>query len=298
MHPAEDAYRRYRYRIYRFFLVRTGSHHDAEDLTQRVFVDALTALSSADTTPDSVLHWLYAVAQRRLVDEYRRRGRSIDDAIPMSRLEPTYGDDVSSSLATALATLTAEQRTVVVLRLLRGLSFPEIADLTGVSEDACKMRFSRALIAPQTVAISTRSSIASLPAMLAATRVLGLREQVADVTLPIAVALFRATGPAMNTAVAFYVAHWLGLHPSPAQMIAATAVGALMSYGAVSLPGEVSFISSIAPIALALGVPIAPLGLLVAVEMIPDIFRTVGNVTHDVALAVIVDKRAGSAPSS
>ena len=62
-------------------------------------------------------------------------------------------------------------------------------------------------------------------------------------------------------------------------MIAATAVGAVMSYGAVSLPGEVSYISSIAPIALALGVPIAPLGLLVAVEMIPDIFRTVGNVT-------------------
>ena len=43
-------------------------------------------------------------------------------------------------------------------------------------------------------------------------------------------------------------------------MIAATAVGAVMSYGAVSLPGEVSFISSIAPIAMALGVPIAPLG--------------------------------------
>ena len=42
-----------------------------------------------------------------------------------------------------------------------------------------------------------------------------------------------------------------------------------MSYGAVSLPGEVSFISSIAPIALALGVPIAPLALLVAVEMVP-----------------------------
>ncbi len=66
-------------------------------------------------------------------------------------------------------------------------------------------------------------------------------------------------------------------------MIAATAVGAVMSYGAVSLPGEVSYISSIAPIALALGVPIAPLALLVAVEMIPDIFRTVGNVTMDVA---------------
>jgi RNA polymerase sigma-70 factor (ECF subfamily) len=145
MHPAEDAYRRYRNRIYRFLLGRTGSHHDAEDLTQRVFIDALTALSSTDTAPDSVLHWLYAVAQRRLVDEFRRRGRSLDDAVPMPRLEPSYGDEISTSLTAALATLTPEQRTVVVLRLLRGLSFPEIADVTGVSEDACKMRFSRAL---------------------------------------------------------------------------------------------------------------------------------------------------------
>jgi Na+/H+-dicarboxylate symporter len=154
--------------------------------------------------------------------------------------------------------------------------------------------FTREQIPPQAVAISTRSSLACLPAMLAAARPMGIREEVADVTLPIAVALYRATGPAMNTAVAFYVAHWLGLHPSLAQMIAATAVGAVMSYGAVSLPGEVSYISSIAPIALALGVPIAPLGLLVAVEMVPDIFRTVGNVTHDIALAAIVDRSTGS----
>ena len=151
-------------------------------------------------------------------------------------------------------------------------------------------KFTRAMIAPEAVAISTRSSLASLPAMLEASREMGISEQVADVTLPISVALFRATGPAMNTAVAFYVAHWLGLDPSLAQMIAATAVGAVMSYGAVSLPGEVSYISSIAPIALALGVPIAPLALLVAVEMVPDIFRTVGNVAMDVAVTAVVDR--------
>ena len=153
--------------------------------------------------------------------------------------------------------------------------------------------FVRGMIAPNAVAVSTRSSLASLPAMLTAARQMGVSEQVADVTLPIAVALFRATGPAMNVAVAFYVAHWLGLEPSLGQMIAATAVGAVMSYGAVSLPGEVSYISSIAPICLALGVPIAPLGLLVAVEMIPDIFRTIGNVNMDVALAAVVDRPAG-----
>jgi len=155
-------------------------------------------------------------------------------------------------------------------------------------------RFVRTMVAPQSVAASTRSSLASLPAMLASARVAGIRDEVADVSLPIAVALFRATGPAMNVAVAFYVAHWLGYEPALGQILAATAVAAVMSYAAVSLPGEITFISSIAPIAMALGIPIAPLALLVAVEMIPDIVRTVGNVTMDVAVTSAVDR--GSRP--
>jgi proton glutamate symport protein len=153
-------------------------------------------------------------------------------------------------------------------------------------------RFTRALLPPEGIAISTRSSLACLPAMLTSARQLGVRADVGDVTLPIAVALFRATGPAMNVAVGIYVAYAVGLHPGPGAIIAATAVAAVMSYPAISLPGEISYISSIAPIALALGAPIAPLALLVAVEMIPDIVRTLGNVAHDVALATVVDRAA------
>ena len=149
------------------------------------------------------------------------------------------------------------------------------------------------MIAPQAVAISTRSSLASLPAMLTAAQDIGVRDEVADVSLPIAVALFRATGPAMNIAVAFYVAHWLGLQPSIAQIIAATAVGAVMSYGAVSLPGEVSYISSIAPIALALGVPIAPLGLAGRGRDDPGHLPDGRQRHFDVALATIVNRGDG-----
>ncbi|HXS49033.1 MAG TPA: cation:dicarboxylase symporter family transporter [Sphingomicrobium sp.] len=151
-------------------------------------------------------------------------------------------------------------------------------------------RFSRALLPPQGIAISTRSSLACLPAMLTSARQIGLRDDVVDVTLPIAVALFRATGPAMNVAVAIYVAYAVGLHPGPGAIVAATLVGAVMSYPAISLPGEISYISSIAPIALALGAPIAPLALLVAVEMIPDIIRTLGNVCADVAVTAVVNR--------
>ena len=154
--------------------------------------------------------------------------------------------------------------------------------------------FSRAVIAPQSVAFSTRSSLASLPAMLASARVLNIREEVADVTLPMAVALFRATGPAMNLAVLFYIAEWMGLEPNLPHAIAAVFVAVLMSLSAVSLPGEISFVSSIAPIGIALGIPLAPLALLIAVEMVPDIIRTLGNVTMDVAVTAAVDRRTAS----
>jgi Na+/H+-dicarboxylate symporter len=144
-------------------------------------------------------------------------------------------------------------------------------------------RFVRAILPSQSVAASTQSSLASLPAMLKSTETLGVPVARAGVVLPLAVALFRWTGPAMNFAVAIYVAHWFGIELSWGQIAAGWAAAAITTMGAVGLPGTISFVSSIAPIAIAMGVPIAPLGLLVAVETIPDIFRTVGNVAMDVA---------------
>jgi len=144
--------------------------------------------------------------------------------------------------------------------------------------------FSRAMIPPQAVAISTQSSLASLPAMLEAARQLGVPQRNSDVSLPLAVALFRATGPAMNVSVAIYVAYLMGVELHPGNLIAGFAVASIASYWAVSLPGALSFVTSVAPIALAMGVPIEPLALLVAVEVLPDITRTLGNVTWDVAV--------------
>ena len=162
--------------------------------------------------------------------------------------------------------------------------------------------FARAMFEPQAVAFSTQSSLATLPAMLRAARNLGVREASADVTLPLAVALFRATGPAMNIGVAIYVAHWMGVPLSPVALFAGVLVAATTTYGTVSLPGQLSFVTSIAPIALAMGLPIEPLAILVAVETIPDIFRTVGNVTMDVAVTGAADRsvrgRDASAPTA
>lgn len=150
--------------------------------------------------------------------------------------------------------------------------------------------FARAALPPQAVAISTQSSLASLPSMLEATNKLGVSPATADVTLPLAVALFRATSPSMNLAVALYVAHWYGIAIPPAALAAGVATSAITTMGSVSLPGTLTYFLNIAPVALAMGVPLEPLALLVAVETVPDIFRTVGNVTMDVAVTAAIDR--------
>ncbi|MBU6373160.1 MAG: cation:dicarboxylase symporter family transporter [Alphaproteobacteria bacterium] len=156
----------------------------------------------------------------------------------------------------------------------------------------------RALAPVQVVAASTQSSLASLPAMLAAALgPLGVRPQTAEFVLPFAVAMFRLTSPVANLSVVAYVAHVYGVEPGWAEMAAGVAVAFAVSVSSVGLPGQTSFFSSIAPICLAMGVPVTLLPILLAVEIIPDVFRTVGNVTGDLAATVIMDRRR-DAPTS
>ena len=157
--------------------------------------------------------------------------------------------------------------------------------------------YARAALPSQAVAISTQSSIASLPSMVEGASALGVPVATSGITLPLAVAIFRATGPAMNLAVAIYVAFWFGVPLSPAVLAVGVVVATLTSLGSVSLPGTISYVSAIAPITAAIGAPVAPLGLLVAVETIPDIIRTLGNVMMDLATTVTLSRRNGGRDS-
>ena len=58
----------------------------------------------------------------------------------------------------------------------------------------------------------------------------------------------------------------------------------VISIGSVALPGQAIFMGTNLPVVQAAGLPIEPLGLLVAVDMIPDIFATLGNVTADLTV--------------
>lgn len=156
------------------------------------------------------------------------------------------------------------------------------------------VRMFRAALPSQAVAISTQSSLATLPVMIEGAEEVGVPVAVSGVTLPLAVAIFRSTGPAMNFAVAIYIAEWFGVPLHPATLLVGAVVATLTSLGSVSLPGTVSYVSAISPVAATIGAPITPLGLLVAVETLPDIMRTVGNVTWDLATTIWLSRKTGA----
>ena len=157
-------------------------------------------------------------------------------------------------------------------------------------------RFAQAAAPAQVVAFSTQSSLASLPAMVDRARgFLGVSTATAGLVLPLAVAVFRMTSPVANLAVVLYCAQLFGVEISLTQMLVGGVVAFAVSVASVGLPGQVSFFASIAPICIAMGVPVELLPLLLAVEVIPDIFRTIGNVTADLAAARIVEGRDAAA---
>lgn len=147
--------------------------------------------------------------------------------------------------------------------------------------------FARAVAPAQAVAISSRSSLASLPALIeGANRVLRLPPQVTSLVLPLAVAIFKLTSPIYWTLGALLVARLYGVELSPAQVGTMAAAAVLLNPATPGIPSGGLFIQ--APVYLAIGLPVEGIGLLIAVDAVPDMFKTAFNVTADMTVATIV----------
>ncbi|KQN94590.1 hypothetical protein ASE95_06075 [Sphingomonas sp. Leaf231] len=157
------------------------------------------------------------------------------------------------------------------------------------------LTFARAALPSQVIAVSTQSSLASLPAMISAAAPLRVMPATAGIVLPLAVSLFRAASAAANVAVAIYLAQVHAVPLGVTTLVGGAIVAAAVSVAAVGLPAQVSFFAIIAPVCIAMGVPVVLLPVLLAIETLPDIFRTLGNVTADLAVARIVGRVDGAA---
>ena len=134
----------YQAQVYNVALHITGSRDDAMDVTQSAFVKAYEKLHTFDLTR-RFFSWLYRIAINEALNLKRRRGR--ESALPTDLVElaPDPETDISRPETTRLLhlplrELTAQQRAVIVLKHLQGLSYREVAEVLGVPEKTVKSR--------------------------------------------------------------------------------------------------------------------------------------------------------------
>ena len=148
----EEVVRQHSARVYRLAYRLTGNTHDAEDLTQEVFVRVFRSLSSY--TPGTFEGWLHRITTNLFLDMARRRqrirfeGLGDESAQWLSGGEPTPAqafDDrhLDGDIQAALKALAPEYRAAVVLCDIEGLSYEEIAETLGVKLGTVRSRIHR-----------------------------------------------------------------------------------------------------------------------------------------------------------
>jgi RNA polymerase sigma-70 factor, ECF subfamily len=147
-------YRRYLDRVYGYCFYLLGDHHDAEDVTERTFLAALSAIDRFRDTGSTFRAWLFRIAHNQLANALRgraRRGTTSLDAIadpPAVEDDPAHAIDRADEarrVRRALATLPDDRRQVLVLRFVDGLSAREIGEVLARSEGAVRVLQHRAL---------------------------------------------------------------------------------------------------------------------------------------------------------
>jgi len=176
--------------------------------------------------------------------------------------------------------------------VMTALIYPAVALFGGIPI----RRFARAALPAQLIAFSSSSSIASLPALVeSAEDGLGLPPPITGLVLPLAVSMFKIAGPVSWTVGALFVGWFYGV-PLHARELATIAFSAVfLSFAAPGIPRG-AFIM-LTPLFLAIGLPAEGIGILIAVDAIPDTFATVLNVTGDLAAAALVARGESTAPA-
>jgi len=155
-------------------------------------------------------------------------------------------------------------------------------------------RFARAVLPSQLIAASSSSSMASLPALVEGAKTLGLTSRVSGFVLPLAVSTFRIAAPVSWTVGALFVASFYGIHLGARELATIAVASIFLPFIGPGVPRGAFLM--LAPLFVAIGLPPEGIGILIAVDAIPDVFSTVLNVTGDLAAAAIIQR--GESPES
>jgi proton glutamate symport protein len=146
--------------------------------------------------------------------------------------------------------------------------------------------WARATAPVQALAFGSRSSMAALPAMVAAANALRLPAAITGFVLPLAASVFRYTATVAQVAGAIFVAHVYGIPLSAPQVALLVVTSVFLTFSAPGIPSSALLVAL--PLYQQLGLPVEGLALLIAADAVPDMFKTAANVTAHMAVAAVV----------
>jgi len=150
--------------------------------------------------------------------------------------------------------------------------------------------FARAVAPAQLVALSTSSSLASLPAMVEGGRDrLRLPDSATGFVLPFSVSLSKPNRTVSSTVKLLFLAHVFGVPLTPATVASFLLTVMVLSFSTIGLPGGATAFKTL-PAYVAAGLPVEALVITEAVETIPDIFKTLLNVTANMSAATLLSR--------
>ncbi len=138
----------------------------------------------------------------------------------------------------------------------------------------------------QAIAFASRSSLAALPAAVEAAEQAGLPPASARFILPLAVSIFHFGTAVAQTVGALFLARLYGVTLGPAEIATLVVAVVLTTFAIPGIPG--GSIIAMAPVLAAAHLPVEGIGILLAVDTIPDMFRTTANLTGAMTLAAIL----------
>jgi Na+/H+-dicarboxylate symporter len=146
--------------------------------------------------------------------------------------------------------------------------------------------FTRAVLPAQAVALSSSSSLASLPALVEGSRALGQPVEVSGFTLPVAVSTFKLVTPVTWLMSVLFLAKLYGVPMSTTAGVTIVLSAVAVSFATPGVPQGAQLV--LAPILVSYGIPPAGIALLIAADTIPDLFATMANVTGDFVAGTVV----------
>jgi proton glutamate symport protein len=147
-------------------------------------------------------------------------------------------------------------------------------------------RFASAVLPAQAVAASSRSSLASLPALIdGAQNTLRLAPPASALVLPLAVSTFKISAPMFWVTGAVFLTRLYGIDFDLSRIALLATFAVAMSFGSPGIPNGGLLLMM--PLYTAFGLPATGVALLIAADFFPDLFRSVANVTGDLAVAAI-----------